>query len=63
MPGSGLHHRLSEQVGMSRADLQDEFEMMEGVNEQGYFIDQNLEYASDVALANELNKRGFRVRI
>ena len=48
---------------MSREELQDEFEMMEGVNEQGYFIDQNLEYASDVALANELNKRGFRVRI
>ena len=47
---------------MSRAELQDEFLMLEGCNEQTYFIDQNLEYASDVALANELANRGFRVR-
>ena len=48
---------------MSRAELQDEFMMLEGCNEQTYFIDLNLEYASDVALANELFKRGYRVRI
>ena len=48
---------------MCRAELQDEFLMLEGCNEQTYFIDQNLEYASDVALANELANRGYRVRI
>ena len=48
---------------MTRDELQDEFMMLEGCNEQGYFIDQNLEYASDVALANELHERGFRVRL
>ena len=48
---------------MTRAELQDEFDMLEGCNEQTYFIDQNLEHASDVALANELYKRGYRVRL
>ena len=48
---------------MTRAELQDEFDNLEGYNEQGFFIDQNLEYASDVALANELTSRGFRVRL
>ena len=48
---------------MTRAELQDEFMMLEGYNEQTYFIDRNLEYASDVALANELFKRGYRVRM
>ena len=48
---------------MTRAELQDEFDMLEGCNEQTYFIDQNLEHASDVALANELHKRGYRVRL
>ena len=48
---------------MTRAELQDEFLMLEGYNEQTYFIDYNLEYASDVALANELYKRGYRVRM
>ena len=48
---------------MTRTELQDEFMMLEGYNEQTYFIDRNLEYASDVALANELFKRGYRVRM
>ena len=48
---------------MTRQELQDEFDQLEGVNEQGYFIDLNLVHASDVALANELYKRGYRVRI
>ena len=48
---------------MTRLELQEEFDMLEGYNEQGWFIDQNLEYASDVALANELTSRGFRVRL
>ena len=48
---------------MTREELQDEFLMLEGCNEQTYFIDRNLEYASDVALANELFKRGYRVRM
>ena len=47
---------------MTRDELQDEFMMLEGCNEQTYFIDRNLEYASDVALANELAKRGYRIR-
>ena len=47
---------------MTRVELQDEFDMLEGYNEQTYFIDQNLEHASDVALANELYRRGYRVR-
>ncbi len=47
---------------MTRWELQDEFDMLEGYNEQTYFIDQNLEHASDVALANELYRRGYRVR-
>ncbi len=47
---------------MTRWELQDEFDMLEGYNEQTYFIDQNLEHASDVALANELDRRGYRVR-
>ena len=48
---------------MTRGELQDEFDRLEGCNEQTYFIDQNLEYASDVALANELHERGFRVQL
>ena len=48
---------------MTRLELQEEFDMLEGCTEQGWFIDQNLEYASDVALANELTSRGFRVRL
>ena len=47
---------------MTRNELQDEFMTLEGCNEQTYFIDQNLEYASDIALANELLDRGYRVR-
>ena len=47
---------------MTRAELQDEFDMLEGYNEQTYFVDQNIEHASDVALANELSSRGYRVR-
>ena len=47
---------------MTRAELQDEFMMLEGDNEQTYFIDRNLEHASDVALANELFRRGYRIR-
>ena len=47
---------------MTRIELQDEFLMLEGCNEQTYFIDRNLEYASDVALANELFRRGYRIR-
>ena len=43
-------------------ELQEEFDMIEGCNEQTWFIDQNLVHASDVALANELAHRGFRVR-
>lgn len=47
---------------MTRAELQDEFDMLEGYNEQSYFIDLNIAHASDVALANELARRGYRVR-
>lgn len=47
---------------MTRAELQDEFDMLEGYNEQTYFIDLNLSHASDVALVNELSKRGYRVK-
>ena len=47
---------------MTRGELQDEFDMLEGYNEQTDFIDQNLEHASDVALANELFQRGYRVK-
>ena len=46
---------------MTRLELQEEFDMLEGCNEQTYFIDLNLDCASDVALANELSKRGYRV--
>ena len=42
-------------------ELQEEFDTLEGCNEQTYFIDLNIEHASDVALANELTKRGYRV--
>ena len=48
---------------MTRLELQEEFDMLEGVNEQEYFIDLNLVHASDIALANELTHRGFRVRL
>ena len=44
-------------------DLQEQFDTLEGVNEQGYFIDLNLVHASDTALANELANRGYRVRL
>ena len=47
---------------MTRDELQDEFDMLEGYNEQTYFIDLNIGHASDVALANELARRGYRVR-
>ena len=47
---------------MTRIELQEQFDSLEGYNEQTYFIDQNIEHASDVALANELAKRGYRVR-
>ena len=47
---------------MTREELQDEFDMLEGYNEQEYFIDLNLVHASDAALANELMNRGFRVK-
>lgn len=47
---------------MTRDELQKEFAMLEGVNEQGYFIDLNLVHASDIALVNELTNRGYRVR-
>ena len=47
---------------MTRQELQEEFDVLEGCNAQGWFIDQNLEYASDTALANELTERGYRVR-
>ena len=47
---------------MTRLELQEEFDMLEGVNEQEYFIDLNLVHASDIALANELHERGYRVR-
>ena len=46
---------------MNRLELQEEFDMLEGYNEQTYFIDQNIAHASDVALANELFRRGYRV--
>ena len=48
---------------MTRTELQEEFDMLEGCNEQGYFIDLNLKHASDVALANELTARGYRVKL
>ena len=44
-------------------ELQEQFDSIESVNEQEYFIDLNLVHASDIALANELTKRGFRVRL
>ena len=47
---------------MTRLELQEEFDMLEGVNEQGYFIDLNLVHASDISLANELANRGFIIR-
>ena len=46
---------------MTRAELQEEFDMLEGVNEQGCFIDLNLVHASDIALVIELAKRGYRI--
>ena len=46
---------------MTINDLQDAFDTLEGVNAQGWFIDRNLEHASDTALANELHERGFRI--
>ena len=46
---------------MTINDLQDAFDMLEGINAQGWFIDQNLEHASDTAMANELHKRGYRI--
>ena len=48
---------------MTRGELQDEFDMLADDNEQTYFIDQNLEHASDIALADELIDRGYRVRM
>ena len=47
---------------MTRIELQEQFDTLEGCNEQTYFIDLNLEHASDVALANELANRGYRIR-
>ena len=44
-------------------ELQEQFDSIESVNEQEYFIDLNLVHASDIALANELTNRGFRVRL
>ena len=44
-------------------NLQDAFDLIKSSEEQGFFIDHNLTYASDVALANELANRGFRVRV
>ena len=44
-------------------ELQEAFERIEGYNEQTFFIDLNLVHASDVALANELANRGYRVRL
>ena len=44
-------------------ELQELFDSIESVNEQEYFIDLNLVHASDIALANELTNRGFRVRL
>ena len=44
-------------------ELQEQFDSLEGYNEQTYFIDLNIEHASDVALANELSNRGYRVRL
>ena len=46
---------------MTRSELQDLFDSLEGNCEQQYFIDLNIHHASDIALANELYKRGFRV--
>ena len=46
---------------MTRLELQEEFDSLEGDTEQMFFIDLNLKPASDVALANELAKRGYRV--
>ena len=48
---------------MTRAELQEEFDMIEGCTEQMFFIDHNLVHASDAALANELARRGFQVRL
>ena len=47
---------------MTRAELQEQFDSLEGYNEQTYFVDQNIHHASDVALANELAERGYRIR-
>ena len=47
---------------MTRLELQEQFDALESVNEQEYFIDLNLVHASDIALANELTNRGYRIR-
>ena len=47
---------------MTRDELQDEFEGLGSYTDQMFFIDLNLSYASDIALANELTNRGFRIR-
>ena len=47
---------------MTRIELQEQFDSLEGYNEQTYFIDQNIGHASDIALANELARRGFRIK-
>ena len=44
-------------------ELQDAFDLIKSSEEQGFFIDQNLAYASDVSLANELANRGYRVKM
>jgi len=46
---------------MTINDLQDAFDCLSGINAQTWFIDRNLAYASDTALANELHERGFRI--
>ena len=43
-------------------ELQEQFDTLDGYNEQTYFIDLNLDHASDVALANELANRGYTIR-
>ena len=43
-------------------ELQDAFDLLKSSEEQGFFIDHNLTFASDVSLANELANRGFRVK-
>ena len=47
---------------MTRLELQEEFDSLEGDTEQMFFIDLNIRHASDVALANELTNRGVRIR-